>query len=244
MKKIFLSILMIFPLLISACSCDKFDMGTYESAVKNHKNSTGFEYQLTVIIQKENQEYYVKEESSNAYMLSATGEVENFASKLKSYRINTPKEGTQGAPILVYTLNRYYVGEVNTFFTKESATNSVENKVAEQISYENKYNDVDSPYNIRSVVPTFSNNQLSNFSITSIDEKKGYSLATFKSVTPAFAQSSEELTTYKVTMDNDFYFNTIEFSVIDGDTTTTYKYEFLNYNGGVNIIFPADLDTY
>ena len=58
MKKVFTVVTLIFALLISGCSCDKFDIDTYGSAVKNLKNSTGFEYKLTVTIKTEGQGYY------------------------------------------------------------------------------------------------------------------------------------------------------------------------------------------
>ncbi len=244
MKKIFTVITMIFTLLISACSCDKFDADTYERAVKNLKNSTGFEYKLTITTKTEGQSYYLKEESNNAYRLTTTGIVENFASTLKSYNISAPNNGPEGAPTLVYSLNRYYVGEENKFYIKETAINSIENKKVESKKYEEVYNDINDKYNTANLVPTFSKEQITGFQISEIKGNKGYSRAVFTAPTPSFIESNEEVALYSVTMDKDFYFKTLEVYVVGEGVSITYQYEFLNYNGDVEIVFPADLVNY
>ena len=69
MKKILLFILMAFPLIISGCSCDKFDINTYVKAVDNFKDSTGYEYTLKITTKVEGQENYVREDFHNKYIL-------------------------------------------------------------------------------------------------------------------------------------------------------------------------------
>lgn len=244
MKKVLTVITMIFALLISGCSCDKFDVDTYESAVKNLKNSTGFEYKLTVTIKEEDKDYYLKEESNNAYRLTTTGVVENFASTLKSYNISAPNNGPEGVPSLVYSLNRYYVGEENKFYVKKTATNSIEDKKVELKTYEEVYSDIKDKYHMNNLFPVFSKDQITGFQISEIKGDKGYSKAVFTAPVPFFIESNEELALYSVTMDKDFYFKTIEVYVVDDNISITYQYDFFNYNGDVEIIFPADLVNY
>lgn len=239
MKKVFAVITMIFAILISGCSCNKFDAYTYESAVKNLKHSTGFEYKLIITIKTEGQDYYLREESFNSYQLKTTGVVENFASILKCYNITSPKNGPEGAPSLIYSLTRHYVGEENKFYIKENDQTNVALK-----SYEETYNDTNDKYNSNNLVPTFSKDQIAGFQISEIKGKKGYSSAVFTAPVPSFIESDEELALYSVTMDKDFYFKTLEFYVVDDDTTTTYQYEFTNYNSDVEIVFPENLKDY
>lgn len=245
MKKLLLMILMILPLVIvSGCSCNKFDLSTYESAVKNYNNSTGFEYELIVTTKVDGNDYYIREESKNKYLLTTTGVVYDFASELKSYKILTPANSPEGAPSLVYTLNRYYVGEENKFYTKEIAENSRELKSVENVSYTDKYSDPTSPYNRANLVPVFSSADLGGFQISSIESKSGYSTSLFTAPVPSHLTSTEEVALYSVTMNKDFYFETIEFVVVNGATTTTYQYKFLNFNSDVELVFPAELVSY
>lgn len=245
MKRILMAVVMVFTFIIGACSCDKFDISTYESAVKNFKNSTGFEYELIVTKKVEGQNYYVREESYNKYSLTTTGEVENFSSLLKSYTIATPDNGPEGAPTLVYTEENYYNGEENKFyFNKVPARGMGEKGVKENITYEHVYNEANDPRNTKNLVPTFSKDELSGFQIANIESKKGYSSSVFTAPVPSFIESDEDVALYSVTMNKNFYFDTMEFYVVDGDTTTTYEYKFINYNSNVNVEFPADLANY
>ena len=77
----------------------------------------------------------------------------------------------------------------------------------------------------------------------SVLNKEGYSSAFFTAPVPSYIQSSEENTIFNVIIDKDFYFDTIEFVVVNGKTTTVYKYTFSGYNSDVNVTFPADLDN-
>jgi hypothetical protein len=255
MKKKLFYLLMIFPLIIGACSCNKFDLNTYKSAVDNYQKSTGFEYELTITTKVDGQDYYMMEESKNKYLLTTSGTVYDFASELKSYKIMTPENGPQSAPNLIYTLNRYYSGDENTFYTNEISNIDKKHKELNK-SYEEKYNDVNSPYNTKNLVPIFEKKQLTGFKISDIESQKGYSTSMFTAAVPAFADSDDDITLYSVTMDDNFYFSTIEYSfskvikiTVDGEEvetlkTTTYKYKFLNYNSDVEIVFPADLAGY
>lgn len=245
MKKLLLMILMILPLVIvSGCSCNKFDLSTYESAVKNYNNSTGFEYELIVTTKVDGNGYYIREESKNKYLLTTTGVVYDFASELKSYKILTPENSPEGAPSLIYELYRYYVGEDNKFYTKEIAENSRELKNVENISYTDKYSDITSPYNKANLVPVFASADLGGFQISNIEDKNGYSTSLFTAPVPSHLTSTEEVALYSVTMNKDFYFETIEFVVVNGATTTTYQYKFLNFNSDVELVFPAELVSY
>ena len=47
-----------------------------------------------------------------------------------------------------------------------------------------------------------------------------------------------------VSLSTYFYFETIEFVVVNGATTTTYQYKFLNFNSDVELVFPAELVSY
>jgi len=244
MKKLLLIILMIFPFIVSACSCDNFNMATYEKAVKNYNNSTGFEYTLTITKRVEGQNYYTREEYKNKYLLKTTGEVENFSSELKSYRIDTPQDAPESAPRLIYTLYRYYVGETNRFYTRQIGENLSEVKGYKNNSYDEEYSDINSQYNIKNLVPVFQKNQLTGFSISNIDGKDGYSASLFTApVLSCYASDSEE-TLYAVTMDKNFYFYEMEFVLEKDSSTATYEYKFLNYNSDVNIEFPIDLVSY
>ena len=244
MKKLLLVLFMIFPFMVGGCSCDSFSLSTYESAVKNFNNSTGFEYELTVTIRVEGQDYYMREESRNKYLLDTAGNVYDFSSELKSYKVLTPDNLPEGAPTLVYTYNRYYVGATNKFYENEIEGNVREEKRVYDKSYEEMYSDDNHVYNIKNLVPTFSKDELTGFQISDIEDQKGYSTSMFTAPVPSHIQCSEDVTLYGVTMNKNFYFHTIEFIVVNNDTTTTYEYRFLNYNSNVNIEFPANLANY
>lgn len=243
MKKVLIILMMFIPLFISACSCNNFNLKTYETAVKNFNNSTGFEYELTITKKVEGQEYYEKEYSKNKYLLTPTGEVYDFASELKHYRIGAPLNGPEEDPYLEYTTERYYVGEENMFYTKV-VEGVREMKDKQYISYEEKYSNLNNQYNIKNLVPVFKKDQLTGFKISSFEDKDGYSTSLFSAPVPSFLESDEETTLYSVTINKKFYFYTIEYVVIDGSDTTTYEYKFLNYNSKVSIDFPADLVNY
>ena len=136
-RKLLLILLLVCPFIVNACSCDKFDINTYTSAVKNYENSTGLDYKLTVTTITDGADTYILQESRNKYKLSTTRKVENFYSTLSKYEVTTNDVTGNGAPQWVYSLNRYYVGETNKFYTNEIA--NVNNKQVEDKNYEEKY---------------------------------------------------------------------------------------------------------
>ena len=167
----------------------------------------------------------------------------------------TPTNGPESAPSLVYTWNRYYVGDENIFYTNEISNRDEKHKELDK-SYEDKYSDINSPYNMNNLIPTFDSDQLTGFKISDIESKKGYSTSIFTAPVPGYIESDDEVTLYSVTMNDDFYFDTIEYAVtktvkinIDGQETdaiqtTTYEYKFLRYTRDVEIAFPSDLAGY
>ena len=244
MKKFLLAILMFFPLVCSSCSCHSFDLETYESAVTNFKNCTGLEYELTITTKVEDQLYYIKDEYKNKYVFSTTGKVIDFSSEMKRYKISTPLNSPEGTPMLMSTLNRYYVGEEGKFYIKTVEENSRENKNVEVITYEEKYAGEKDLYNSKNILPTFAGNDLGNFQIGDLETRDGYSTSIFNAPVPSYLTSTETSVLYSVTMDKDFFFDTVSFVVINGKTATSYEYRFLNYNSAVTIRFPQDLGSY
>lgn len=258
MKKILIALLLIFPFLINGCSCDKFDVDTYLTAVKYYNNSTGVDYKLTKITQVTNSNIEVQEEGTYKYEYSSTKKVINFASVIKKYKIELKKDGTNGNPNLVFQLDRYYKSDENKFYSKD-AINDKRN--VENITYEEKY-DEDSEYFYFNLVPVFSSKNIENFKISKHESKNKYSVATFEAACPVVAKCDEnKKITYTVTMDRDFYFNKIEFTtyktikeaieatettpfVAAVVETTKYTYEFNKFNSDVKIEFPADLANY
>jgi len=240
MKKILLILMLICPLFVQGCSCDKFDINTYTSAVKRYNDSTGIEYKLTVTTKTEGENEYKLEESTNKYIFSTTKEVKNYSSILREYKVVTNEYGTNSAPLPVSTLERYYKRENTTFYTNDVTRNE---KTAETITYEEKY-DEDSKYNVFNLVPVFDSRNIANFSIVKDKKRSGYSIATFDAACPIISPCAEDITTYTVYMDKYYNFNKIEFTTTDGIVTTTYKYEFYKYNSDVKIEFPSDLGNY
>ena len=156
MRKILISLLAIFTLFVGACSCDKFTIDTYEIAVSNFKESTGFEYTLKVTTKVEGQEYYEIEEYHNKYVLKTTGKVDKFASTLKISRVATPLNGPEGNPITVFTSERYYVGENNTFYEKDAEKGlPVETFAYADKSYEQMYSDINNKNNVNNISSLF-----------------------------------------------------------------------------------------
>lgn len=240
MKKILLILMLICPLFVQGCSCDKFDINTYTSAVKRYNDSTGVEYKLTITTKTAGENEYKLEESTNKYIFSTTKEVLNYSSILREYKIITNEYGTNSAPLPVSTLERYYKRENTTFYTNDVTRNE---KTAETITYEEKY-DEDNKYNIYNLVPVFDRRNIDNFSIVKDSKGKGNSIATFDAACPATSSCTEDVTKYTVYMNKYYNFTKIEFTTINGDVTTTYKYEFYKYNSDVQIEFPSDLASY
>lgn len=245
MKKILLFILMAIPLFISGCSCsNKFDIKTYQAAVKNYTESTGFEYRLIVKTKLKDDNKYTRKESTNKFILTTTREVYDFSSEMKNYEVPLSSQGVEGDYQLKYTYNRYYVGDDGKFYTKERVGTRKPTTQNQTISYEEKYSDLNNEYNINNLIPVFSVDQISNFSISSIKDQKGYSIATFTAAAPSFITNEEVMVTYEVKMDKNFYFSAINFTVEEEDRTISYEYSFYNFNSQVYISFPEDLNTY
>ncbi len=242
MKKIWMVILLVVPFFINACSCDKFDINTYASAVRNYNNSVAIDYNLTITTRSSGSDNYELEESNYNYEFSTTKQVLNFASTLKKYKIIVSSSGTESAPQKEYELNRYYKSDVQKFYINRIAY--VDNKRVENITYENKY-DSTSPYHVNNLVPVFDADKITEFSITKDSANKGYSIATFKGACPTTIEcDASTLVSYKVTINREFYFDKIEFTIVNEEKTIEYKYEFLNYNSDVTVNFPNDLDSY
>lgn len=241
MKKILLAILMIFPLFVSACSCDKFDFNTYESAVRNYTTSTGFKYKLKVTVKPEGSSEYKREESVNSYILTPDGSVEEYASELKKFVIPVDKSGIEGNPNLESTIGRYYVGANGKFYTriKEGSSAPVTSSVVRR--YEDEHGGVNDKNNIKNLVPVFTSAQIDDFGISKLSGSKGYSVATFRAPVPAHIECSEDTTIYTVVMNKSFQFSSIAFSVVNETTITEYEYTFYDFNGDVVINFPTDL---
>lgn len=244
MKKLLLALFMIFPLFVGACSCDKFDITTYESAVKNYSKSTGIEYRLKVTVKEEGASKYLREESSNKYILTTDGNVQEYASELKKFDIPVDSKGVEGNPSLKSTLNRYYVGETGKFYTKIKEGTSAPITAVEVRSYDDLYQDTNDKNNVKNLVPLFSKDQISEFKISKLKGSKGYSEATFIAPVPSHIECSEKSTQYTVVMNKSFQFSSITFSVVNETVVTTYEYTFYNFNSDVNIEFPTDLASY
>ena len=260
MKKILLAILLFScTIFANACSCDRFDIDTYTSAVRNYNNSTGLDYKLTVVTEIEGETSYTQEESLNKYQISTTRKVDNFSSNLKKYQILTHDQMGNSAPQKIYELNRYYKGEEGKFYTNEISIN-VNNKQAQNITYEDKY-DEESPYHLNNLTPVFDSRYISDFVIVKDSSSKGSSVATFKAACPALFECNEDVIEYKVYINKNYYFSKIEFTVNttiqktvinennaaelkDFVKTMSYKYEFNQYNSKVSINFPSDLINY
>jgi len=243
-RKILLVLLLICPFFINACSCDKFNIQTYASAVRNYNKSIGMDYKLTVTTYTEGSNIHVLEESYNKFEFNTAREVLNFASEMNKYEILTDDYGINSAPQKVYELNRYYVGDSGKFYTNEVAHNN-DFKQIDNVTYEQKY-DVNSVYHINNLVPVFKTEDVANFSIIKDKSHKGYSIATFSAACPSTVSCDEdkEVITYKVTIDKEFYFSKIEFTTVFENKTIEYKYEFNEFNSDVEIIFPNDLVNY
>lgn len=258
MKKILMILLLAFPFCISACSCDNFNLKTYNSAVNYYNNSTGIDYKLTMVTRISNQYKQTEDEGTYKYTFTPTKKVINFASIINKYEIEVRKDGTKGNPTKVFELDRYYKSSENKFYTK-SAINDKRN--VENITYEEKY-DKNSEYHISNLIPIFTNEEISNYKIVKHETLKGYSVATFEAACPVISNCDTDLKiTYRVTIDKDFYFSKIEFTTIKTlkkavkATETTpavaavvetvkYTYEFNNFNDNVEVTFPKDLANY
>ena len=239
MKKVLLSIFLMFIVVVSGCSCDKFSISTYQNAVKNFKESTGFEYELTITTEVKDQNYYNKDLYDNKYILTTVGKVSKFSSILKEYKISNPSSlFPSGNYELMSSLTRYYYD--NKFYTKAKEGSAPETIKREQTTYEEKFSDLNDAMNVKNIVPLFENKDISQFKISGIKGKKGQSKATFVAAVPNFIESSEETTEYTVTMNKNLNFTSLKFVVINEDVTTTYEYKFGNYNSKVSIDLPSD----
>ena len=259
MKKILLALLLIFPLCISACSCDNFDFNTYETAVKYYTNSIGIDYTLTKVKNVTDSGIEQHEEGSYKYTFTPNKKVIDFSSVIKSYEVEVKKGNPNSNPSNIIRFDRYYKNNNNTFYERD-VTRDTRKKYA-NTTYEDMYNS-ESMYNISNLVPVFSDDGISNYKIVKHESKKGYSIATFEAACPSYTECDENLKIkYTVTIDRDFYFNKIEFTTIKTikeeveatETTeaqkailetTKYTYVFNNFNENVVIEFPLDLVNY
>ena len=244
MKKLLLALFMIVPFFVSACSCDKFDIKTYETAVGNYTRSTGFKYKLRVTVKPEGASEYKREESINSYILTPDGSVEDYASELKKFKIPVDKNGVEGNPSLTSTIYRYYVGATGKIYTKikEGSSAPVTSSVVKR--YEEEHSGTTDKNNLKNLVPIFATSEMDEFHILKLSGSKGYSIATFDAAVPAHIECTEDLTTYTVIMNKSFQFSSIAFSVVNGTTITEYEYTFYDYNSDVVIDFPTDLVSY
>lgn len=236
-SKLLFVLTLVFSVFLSACSCNKFNIETYNSAVKNYEYSSGIDYNLVITEVSENSNEIISIESHNLYELSTTRIIENFASTTKKYRITTSDIGANGDPEAYFEQNRYYNQSKGIFYTIAPSLNV---RQPENITYEEKY-DLSSEYNIKNIIPVFKEEDISGFNIKEDKKHDGYSIATFTAACPAALSCDEKKIDYKVTIDKNYYFSKIEFTIVSGVKTSTYVYSFNGYNNDVVINFPSDL---
>ena len=257
-KKLWLVTLVIVTFFINACSCKRVDLRTYNSAVKNFNNSTGYEYTLKITTETNGEGKYYLEEGTHKFRLTPTRIVDNFASQIKQYEISRGEVSGNAAPQLMFELNRYYVGNQNKFYSNHVQGNN-DIKSVHSKTYEQMY-DENSEYNINNLFPIYGGDYISNFSIVKDENRKGYSIATFSASCPATVECDGDITRYTTTINPDNYFESIKFTVVNtvkqfevvnGETveveyvtTTNYEYKFSKYNSEVQIVFPSDLNNY
>lgn len=236
-NKLLLVLTLMVCVFVSACSCNKFDIDTYESAVKNYKNSIGVDYNLVITKVTEGSNRVISIESTNVYEFefSPNKVVKNFASTTKTYVTMTSSVAANGDPEKVDEYSRYYVGSAGLFHTYIPSINGNQ---SENKSYEEKYNST-SEYHIDNMIPAFYEKNISDFNIEADKGSKGYSIATFKAPSPSYLISDDEIIEYKVTINKDSYFSKIEYTVVEGTTTSTYVYSFNKYNNDVKVDFPS-----
>lgn len=234
MKKVLLSFFLMFTILLSGCSCNRFDIDAYTSAVKNYENSYGFEYKLIVTTIEEGVNKITSAETNTTFEFTTTKEVKNFASTTKTYEIATSNVGANGDPELVYEISRYYVGNTGKFHT---IIPSINKRDVEDITYEEKYNE-SSEFHLSNLIPIYSKENISNFNM---EEDNDVGVGTYKAACPSTLTCSEEIITYKVIVNKDYYFDRIEFTVVNGKKSSTYVYTFTKYNDAAKVLFPSNL---
>lgn len=236
-SKLLFVLTLVFCVFLSACSCNKFSVETYTSAVKNYENSSGVDYNLVITEVTEGNNEIISIESNNVYELSTTRVVEKFASTTKKYRITTSNIGANGDPEPYFEQNRYYSDDNGIFYTIVPGLNV---RQPENVTYEEKY-DLTSEYNIRNIIPVFKEENISDFNIKEDKKRDGYSIATFKAACPTTLSCDETKIDYKVTIDKNYYFSKIEFTIVSGLKTSSYVYSFNKYNNDVVVDFPSNL---
>lgn len=236
-SKLLFVLTLVFCVFLSACSCNKFSVETYTSAVKNYENSSGVDYNLVITEVTEGSNEIISIESNNVYELSTTRVVEKFASTTKKYRITTSNIGANGDPEPYFEQNRYYSDDNGIFYTIVPGLNV---RQPENVTYEEKY-DLTSEYNIRNIIPVFKEENISDFNIKEDKKRDGYSIATFKAACPTALSCDETKIDYKVTIDKNYYFSKIEFTIVSGLKTSSYVYSFNKYNNDVVVDFPSNL---
>ena len=236
-NKILLVFTLIISIFVSACSCDKFDVSTYTSAVKNYKESIGVDYDLVVTKTVKGSDKITSTESSNVFEFTANRKVKNFASTTKVYEIVTSNVSANGDPEKINEFSRYFIDNTQQFHTIFPMIN---NRKAENITYEDKY-DITSEYHLDNLIPMFSKDQISSFDIKENKSKDGHSIATFVAACPVFANCSKDTTKYTVYIDRDYYFTKIEFDAVSDKETSSFVYTFNKYNSDAKVVFPSDL---
>ena len=234
MKKQIIPILLLFTLLLTGCFNKERDLSisNYNKARDHYISAHGISYSKTVttkflsdgIVTHTEVETY-----ENEVEFSANGNVRRLSSYME--------RKDQG--ILTYRINRFFASD-GVYIHTTNISLGLQNKDYFNKTYEEHY-DPSSMHSPVNIIPHFVEDDISEFVI---EENGKGSKMTFKAPAPSYV-NSEELITYKVTLNNKDQFSTINYTYLDqGNNEITVNIVIKGFNSFVKVVLPSDLDTY
>ena len=245
MKKIkILSILSIFGVLISGCSCNKVSDETYANAVNIYETTDAIEFTRIETITTEGIDTYTRVKIEAKYTFNINKEVMEM-----EYSRNEADITSAGNNISDKTTKYYYDGNARVLYTHLPNVVGGEKVKETNVTYEEKFNvNVSQGYELLmikgSFAPIFKLNEATDFVI---DDQDGGAVVRLLAVCPNFENckdSSEEII-YKYVIGKSGTIDSLSYEIENDGVVRKVNYKFHNYgSNNVKIITPNDLVGY
>lgn len=247
MKKFkMLALVMAIGALVCGCGCSKVDENTYTNAVNTYKNTDAISFTRLEMISKQGETTYTRKKTDAKYTMNASKTVVDM-----EYSHTVSTASNSGGSTTNEVTKYYYVNETSTLYTyTKTGTKNEQQYKESNIGYNDRFN-INSCTDaeclrmiVGSFAPVFDLNEITNFAIVGED---GNAKVSFSAVCPSYenCESNSQLLDYNLTISSDGNIESMEYEIVNGDTTYTVKYTFYAYgSNNVKINFPSNLSSY
>lgn len=243
-KSRIVSILSLFVVLISGCSCNKVSEETYANAVNIYETTDAIEFTRIETITTEGVDTYTRVKIEAKYTFDINKKVMEM-----EYTRNEADISSAGNNISDKTTQYYYDGIANVLYTHLPNISGGEKIKETNITYEEKFNvNVSQGYELLMIkgyfAPIFKLNEAADFVI---EDQDGGAVVRLMAVCPNFenCKDSSEVLIYKYTIGKDGTIQSLSYEIENDNVVRKVNYKFHNYgSNNVKIVTPNDLEGY